>query len=144
MLGSKLSGGEVIELLADLGGGKTTFVQGLAKGLGSKDVVSSPTFTLSKVYKARDDLEINHFDFYRLAEAGIMADQLNESLHEPKVITVVEWSEIVRGVLPEQRLVVSLEPISDNADARLITLNYPLAMQTLVNEVESEWEAGRT
>jgi len=64
-IGRRLTGGEVIELVSDLGGGKTTFVRGLARGLGSADVVSSPTFTVSKVYKA-DKLELHHFDFYRL------------------------------------------------------------------------------
>ena len=50
LLGKQLKGGEVIELVSDLGGGKTTFVRGLAAGSGSKDQVASPTFTLSKVY----------------------------------------------------------------------------------------------
>lgn len=51
LLGSKLTGGEVIELRSDLGGGKTTFTKGIVKGAGSSDVVASPTFTLKKIYK---------------------------------------------------------------------------------------------
>ena len=49
-IGKRLRGGEMIELVSDLGGGKTTFTRGLARGAGSSDVVSSPTFTISKVY----------------------------------------------------------------------------------------------
>jgi len=64
---------EIIELRSDLGGGKTTFTQGLAAGAGSKDAVSSPTFTLKKIYRA-GELHIYHYDFYRLNEPGILKD----------------------------------------------------------------------
>src|SRR6185436_20817876 len=79
-VGRNLKGGEVIVLSSDLGGGKTTFVRGLARGADSADHVSSPTFTLSKVYQLQNDTkastdsntktlrEIQHFDFYRLDE----------------------------------------------------------------------------
>src|SRR3990172_13200391 len=90
LLGQRLKGGEVLELRADLGGGKTTFVRGLASGLKSTAKVASPTFTLNRIYKA-GDLSIHHYDFYRLKEPGVMADQLAESLGDPKTITVVEW-----------------------------------------------------
>jgi tRNA threonylcarbamoyladenosine biosynthesis protein TsaE len=85
-LGSRLKSPLVIELRSDLGGGKTTLTQGLAHGLGSKDVVSSPTFTLSKIYKCAGGVEIHHFDFYRLSEAGVLRDQLDESLKDEKAI----------------------------------------------------------
>src|SRR5258708_8291303 len=97
LLGQMLQAPQVLDLRADLGGGKTTFVRGLVRGLGSKDTVSSPTFTLNKIYKAKD-MQIHHFDFYRLSDAGIVADQLAESLEDPSVITVVEWSDIVQEV----------------------------------------------
>ena len=124
ILGSLIDGAEVIELRADLGGGKTTFMRGLAKGLGSTDMVSSPTFTLNQVYKCRDDLEIHHFDFYRLSEPGIVADQLEESLKDSKVITVVEWSDIVEDVLPDIRLIIELTLADADPDARQINFKY--------------------
>ncbi|MBX4191001.1 tRNA (adenosine(37)-N6)-threonylcarbamoyltransferase complex ATPase subunit type 1 TsaE, partial [Candidatus Saccharibacteria bacterium] len=65
LIGASLKGGEVIELRSDLGGGKTTFVRGLAAGAGSKANVTSPTFTLSRLYPAKN-FSIHHFDFYRL------------------------------------------------------------------------------
>lgn len=137
-LGAKLPGGQVIELVADLGGGKTTFTQGLAQGLGSLDQVSSPTFTINKIYSASGGRQIHHFDFYRLSEPGIIADQLQESLADPKVITVVEWSDVVKDVLPPNRLTIKFELTSGDPDERLITINYPESLQPIIKSLESE------
>lgn len=103
-LGLLLKGGEVIELVGDVGAGKTTFVKGLALGLGIDEDVQSPSFTISRVYDARDNLQLAHYDFYRLNDAGIMADELTETTQDPESITVIEWADIVEGVLPERRL----------------------------------------
>src|SRR3990167_2900447 len=84
LLGKLLKSPELIELRSDLGGGKTTFARGLAAGLDSKDIVASPTFTLNKIYRCRNGVELHHFDFYRLDEAGIMRDELAESLADQK------------------------------------------------------------
>lgn len=105
-LGKALKGGEVIELVSDLGGGKTTFVRGLARGARSQDKVASPTFTISKIYQT-DDFEIHHFDFYRLHEAGVVADELAEVIGDPKVVVVIEWADVVQHVLPEERLTIN-------------------------------------
>lgn len=121
-IGRRLKGGEVIELSSDLGGGKTTFVRGLARGAGSSDVVGSPTFTLSKLYKAAR-LEIHHFDFYRLQEAGIMHDELAELVSDPQLVVVVEWSDVVREVLPDKRLTITIERTAAAEDARLMTID---------------------
>lgn len=106
-LGNLLKGGEVIELVSDLGGGKTTFVRGLARGIGSDDPVSSPTFTINHVYKGTD-VTLYHFDFYRLAEAGVMSEELAEILQDPHGATVVEWGGIVEDVLPADRLTITI------------------------------------
>lgn len=106
-LGRALRGGETIELVSDLGGGKTTFVRGLARGAESPDKVASPTFTISKLYQA-GKLEIHHFDFYRLHEAGIMADELAELTGDPQTVVVVEWADVVQHVLPEERLTIRI------------------------------------
>lgn len=113
-IASHLKGGEVIELLSDLGGGKTTFVKGLAEGLGSKDPVASPSFTISYVYRCADDIELHHFDFYRLQDGGVVASELAENIHDPKVITVVEWGEVVHDVLPNERIKISIRTLSEN------------------------------
>jgi tRNA threonylcarbamoyladenosine biosynthesis protein TsaE len=135
-LGSLLKAPMVLELRSDLGGGKTTFVRGLVRGLGSKDKVSSPTFTLKRQYKA-DHIEIHHFDFYRLSEPGVLSDQLEESLQNSRVITVVEWSDIVRDVLPDKRLIIEFRPVSNNPDERLIEINYPETMRSLISKLET-------
>lgn len=107
-LGHALRGGETIELVSDLGGGKTTFVRGLARGADSSDKVASPTFTISKVYKT-PTFEIHHFDFYRLPEPGIMADELTEITEDPNTVVVVEWADVVQHVLPEERLTITIK-----------------------------------
>lgn len=137
LLGNLINAQEVIELRADLGGGKTTFVRGLARGLGSKDTVSSPTFTLSKVYKCRDGLQIHHFDFYRLSEPGLVADQLAESLKDNKVITVVEWSDIVKDVLPDNRIIVELALAEIDPDARSIKITYEQSKSEMVEKLQA-------
>lgn len=121
-LGSKLRGGEVIELVSDLGGGKTTFTRGLVRGTGSKDRVASPTFTLSREYVA-PTFTIAHFDFYRLGEAGIMGDELAEILGDTSYVTVIEWGDIVHDVLPVDRLTVRI--LQTAHDSRCITFTYP-------------------
>lgn len=121
-LGKRLKGGEVIELVSDVGGGKTTLARGLARGFGSTDNVASPTFTINRVYKAPKG-ELHHFDFYRLPEPGIVAAELAEKLGDPQTVTVIEWGESVRDVLPKRRLRISLENEGDNR--RAITLAYP-------------------
>lgn len=128
-IGRRLKGGEVIELVADLGGGKTTFTRGLAKGASSDDTVSSPTFTISKVYEA-PNFEIHHFDFYRLHEPGIMADELAEIVGDPTIVAVVEWGESVRHVLPGKHLRVELK--LDSGDGRQILLTVAPGLEYLV------------
>jgi len=111
-LGRQLHGGEVIELISDLGGGKTTFVRGLARGAGSSDVVASPTFTISKLYIA-DRFEIHHFDFYRLQESGIMADEIAEVVGDPHAVVVIEWGDVVAHVLPAERMTIHITQTPD-------------------------------
>jgi len=128
-IATRLVGKEVIELLADLGGGKTTFVRGLARGIGSNDHVSSPSFTISHEYRGKD-LELIHFDFYRLAEAGLMEDSLGEFLGKPNVVVVVEWADIIKQVLPTKRLCINFRVVAENA--RELTLTYPESLSYLV------------
>lgn len=131
-IGAKCKGGEVIELISDLGGGKTTFVRGLARGLGSPDHVSSPTFMLSKVYTA-GDIRLHHFDFYRLANAGVVGHELNEVLTDPRAVVVVEWADVVRRVLPQRRLRIHLSNTAETS--RRLEFTYPKALSYLVEDL---------
>jgi tRNA threonylcarbamoyladenosine biosynthesis protein TsaE len=128
-IGEKLKGGEIIELVSDLGGGKTAFVRGLARGIGSHDHVASPTFTISREYVA-GELTLYHFDFYRLHEAGIMTNELAELIADPKAIVAVEWSDIVQHVLPENRITVHI--VSTGETDRKLTVTYPKMLQYLI------------
>lgn len=119
--GANLRGGEVIELVSDLGGGKTTFTRGLVRGAGSTNKVASPTFTISKEYQA-PQFTIAHFDFYRLGEAGIVADELAELVGDPAYVIVVEWGDIAQDVLPPERITISIQLQAE--DQRLITVSY--------------------
>jgi len=112
-LGARLRGGEVIELLSDLGGGKTTLVRGIARGAGSHDNVASPSFTISREYQA-GDLTLHHYDFYRLGEGGLMNQELADVLDDPQAVVIVEWAKIVDQVLPPDRVLIKIEAIDEN------------------------------
>ena len=127
-IGANLRGGETVELISDLGGGKTTFVRGLARGLGSQDIVASPSFTISRQYKA-GDLVLYHFDFYRLSEAGIMAADLAELIDDSQAIIVVEWGDIVKNVLPGKRLTIRFETAGETI--RKLTFACPESLSYL-------------
>lgn len=107
-LGEAFKGGEVVELVGDVGAGKTTLTKGIAKGLQIDEDVQSPTFTLSREYEGRDGLKLHHYDFYRLNDPGVVAHSLEESATDDHTVTVVEWAETVAHVLPKERLVVRL------------------------------------
>jgi hydrolase, P-loop family len=116
-IGSNLEGGSVLELIGDVGAGKTTFTKGLALGLGVLETVQSPTFTISRVYEG-DNLTLSHYDFYRLNDYGIMKMELAENLSDPQNITVVEWAGELADILPEKHLRLIFESISE--DKRLV------------------------
>lgn len=113
-LGAALEGGEVLELIGDVGAGKTTLTKGIAAALGITEPVQSPTFTISRVYLAPGGLELHHYDFYRLGEAGIMGDEIQEVMARPENVTVVEWAGAVDHVLPDDRLVVKITATSED------------------------------
>jgi tRNA threonylcarbamoyladenosine biosynthesis protein TsaE len=136
-LGKLLKSPAVVELRSDLGGGKTTFVKGLARGLGSKDQVTSPTFTLNQIYQTKDSVKISHHDFYRLSEAGIMSDELAESLSDNKTVTVVEWGSIVENVLPEDRLTIEFRSAAASPDEREVIFTYPKSQAGLIRRLET-------
>ncbi len=135
LIGAKLQGGEVIELISDVGGGKTTFVRGLAQGAGSKDHVSSPSFTISNVY-ATDSLKIVHFDFYRLQDPGLIAVELQDILEDSSNSIVIEWAGLVSDVLPSRRLKIRITPIDELS--RQFDFEYPDSFLDLIGLVKGE------
>jgi tRNA threonylcarbamoyladenosine biosynthesis protein TsaE len=120
-LGALLCGGEIIELTGDIGAGKTTLVKGIAVGLGIGENVQSPSFTISRVYQGRDDIILAHYDFYRLNDAGIMSEELQETINQLGTVTVIEWGQIVTGVLPVDRLSINIIAPTENSRRLTIT-----------------------
>ncbi len=135
-IGGRVTGGVCIELRSDLGGGKTTFTRGLVRGMGSLDAVSSPTFTIGKQYRS-DKLTCYHFDFYRLQEPGLVAEELREALSDPVGVIIVEWADTVGGVLPDDRMVIRIEQVSDNAESRKCTILYSDKYQKLLESLQA-------
>jgi tRNA threonylcarbamoyladenosine biosynthesis protein TsaE len=119
-LSGLLSGGDVIELIGDVGSGKTTLVKGIAEGLGIDEDVQSPSFTINRLYQIRDNLMFAHYDFYSLSDPGILKQELDESLRDQKTITAIEWAAVVSGILPSDRLRLTLVPFAE--DTRRITI----------------------
>jgi tRNA threonylcarbamoyladenosine biosynthesis protein TsaE len=120
-LGSILTGGEVLELVGDVGAGKTTLTKGIALGLGVDEDVQSPSFTISCIYEGRDDLHVAHYDFYRLQDAGIMGNELAETIHDPNTVTILEWGGIVDGILPVDRMTITI--VSPSETSRGLSLS---------------------
>lgn len=112
-LASKLSWPFCIELVGDIGAGKTTLIKGLARGLGFNGEVSSPSFTLNNRYQLADNRVLSHYDFYRLSEAGVLAQELVEDLADPSVSVVVEWGATVDNVLPHNRQQIMINYTAD-------------------------------
>lgn len=102
-----------VELLGDVGAGKTTLTKGIARGLKIKDEITSPSFVISKHYHSKDQ-SLVHYDFYRLADPGIMADDLAENLADENTITVIEWADTVENFLPENRVKIVIKLNDDN------------------------------
>lgn len=131
-IGSRLRGSEVIELSSDVGGGKTTFVRGLARGMGSDDLVSSPSFTVKNVYKC-GKLELHHFDFYRLEESGITGHELEEVVDDNKIVVVLEWAGVAEAKLPKSRIIIKIIPSGD--DGRDFEIICPEKLKYLVENL---------
>lgn len=112
--------GDVITLEAPLGGGKTTFVRGLAAGLGvPEDEVSSPTFVIWQIYEGR--LRLHHLDAYRLRSADELEEiGLAEVLGIQDVV-VLEWPGVAEALLPQDRLHISLN-YGASEDERILEL----------------------
>ena len=113
-LGELITKPITILLRGELAAGKTTFVQGLALGLGVTTKVSSPTFTIMKVYEGR--LTIYHLDCYRLE--GINQDLGFEEYLNDDGICVIEWPDYIRNLLPDE--CIEIEIINTGEDNREI------------------------
>ena len=121
-LGELLLPSDIVCLTGDLGAGKTTLVQGIARGWGTSDVVTSPTFVLVNNYHRPDGVQMNHLDAYRLASALEAEDlDLERMLAEGPLL--VEWAERIKAALPEECLAVSMAWVSDEHRRLVFSFN---------------------
>lgn len=115
-LGKSLIGGEVIALFGDLGSGKTTFVQGLAKGLKIKKRILSPTFVFMRAYPVSlkgQNLTFYHIDLYRGESDRDFKNLGLDEIISGEAIVALEWAERLKKVLPKKRIEVYFAKIND-------------------------------
>jgi tRNA threonylcarbamoyladenosine biosynthesis protein TsaE len=123
-MAEKLQPGVVIGLIGELGAGKTILIKGLAKGLGINQTIASPTFVLMKVYKTRINADICadkrrlkkpiqwlcHVDAYRLKSGQDLIEiGLKDWLNQPSTVTVIEWADQVKDILPKNTIFVKIK-----------------------------------
>lgn len=111
-LATSLPDGCVLALTGDLGAGKTTLVRGIAKGLGIKEVVQSPTFNIMKIY-LKGNRPLIHIDAYRLADIDTDIG-LDEYIGYETGITVIEWPNYIEKLLPKETIYVTITNLGDD------------------------------
>ena len=119
-LAQKLRGGDVLAFTGSLGMGKTAFTRGLARGLGCRGRVTSPTFTIVNEYEGRTPLF--HFDMYRLGSSDELFDIGWDDYLARGGVCAVEWSERGSDALPEDTIFVDIARMDEHEDWRTITV----------------------
>lgn len=121
-MGREAKAGQVYCLNGDLGVGKTVFTQGFADGLGIGEPVSSPTFTIVQQYD-EGRLPLYHFDVYRIGDVSEMDEIGYEDMFDGDGVCLIEWSELIREILPEHVIRVTIEKdLERGFDYRRITV----------------------
>ena len=121
-IGEKAQSGQVYTLVGDLGVGKTVFTQGMAKGLGIQEPVSSPTFTIVQVYE-EGRLPFYHFDVYRIGDISEMDEIGYEDYVYGEGVSLIEWANLIEEILPEKGIAITIEKDLDKGfDYRRITI----------------------
>lgn len=118
-LGQLLRAGDVVAIDGGLGSGKTVLVKGMAIGLGIAEEVTSPTFTIVNEYYGR--IPLYHFDVYRLENPQQLYDIGYEEYFFDQGVTVIEWAQLIRDLLPKQYLQISIN-VGANENQRIIDI----------------------
>ena len=121
-LGGICSPGQVYTLIGDLGVGKTVFTQGFAKGLGIREPVNSPTFTIVQIYK-EGRLPFYHFDVYRIGDVEEMDEIGYEDCFYGEGVSLIEWANLIEEILPDHYRRITIEKdLEKGFDYRRITI----------------------
>ena len=113
-----LQRGDVVSLTGELGAGKTTLVQGVARGLGVHGPVGSPTFTLIREYPGR--LHVYHADIYRLDRIQQVVDLGFDEVVDGDGVLLIEWGDAIEGLLPADHLSVELTHAAEGEARRVV------------------------
>ena len=140
-LGGLLQQGDVICLEGELGAGKTTLVQGLAKGWGSLDPVTSPTFLIVNSYRRPDNGLLYHMDAYRL-ESALEAAELDLDEMLSQGCLVVEWPERIKEILPKSSMWICLEYIAEE-DRQMVIKSLGERYNEMLGKLRKELYGGR-
>lgn len=121
-LGKQAKAGQIYTLNGDLGVGKTVFTQGIARGLGITEAVSSPTFTIVQVYE-EGRLPFYHFDVYRIGDIEEMEEIGYDDYFFGNGVCMIEWAELIEELIPENSIHVTIEKdLEKGFDYRRITI----------------------
>lgn len=136
-LANSLKPNDVILLDGDLGAGKTTFTKGLAKGLGIKRYVKSPTFTIIHEYR-EGRMPLFHMDVYRLEDGG--GDDLGwDEYFYGDGVSVIEWSQFIQDYLPEDYLRITLKRNDESDNQRTLAFDAQgERYTTLLNDLKED------
>jgi tRNA threonylcarbamoyladenosine biosynthesis protein TsaE len=141
VIAARAQRGDLLLLVGDLGAGKTTFAQGFAAGLGVKEQVTSPTFTLARTYPG--PLAMNHVDVYRLDRLSEVGDLALGELMDAGGVTLIEWGDAILAALPPVYLEVRLE-LGEGADERTMAMRaVGQAWQSRMGPLERELASWR-
>lgn len=113
-LAAQLCPGDALLLYGDMGAGKSELARGVAHGLGVRETVASPTFTILQVYES-GRVPLYHFDWYRLQDPGELYELSMEEYLQGDGVAVVEWPQRVPEAIPAQHLMVTLTPLGEEA-----------------------------
>ena len=121
-IGKEAKPGEVYTLIGDLGVGKTVFTQGVAKGLGIREHVNSPTFTIVQIYE-EGRIPFYHFDVYRIGDVEEMEEIGYQDCFYGEGICLIEWANLIEEILPENYRQITIEKdLEKGFDYRRVTI----------------------
>ena len=122
-LGEQARAGQIYTLVGDLGVGKTVFTQGMARGLGITEAVSSPTFTIVQEYQ-EGRLPFYHFDVYRIGDIEEMEEIGYDDYFSGEGVCMIEWADLIGDLLPDHVIRVKIEKnLEKGFDYRSITID---------------------
>lgn len=119
-LAKQIKPGMVVALISDLGGGKTTLTQGIAKGFKIKSKIVSPTFVLERIYQIpKKDWSLYHYDLYRIAPDDMLVEEILSNAQDNVVL--IEWAEKIKGKLPKKAIQIKISILDENKRKMTVT-----------------------